>query len=354
MRLAPATAGKLAAGGLLVLLVLAAGIPYAGGEPRYSAFDDRGTDDLTTFRAVAEQDSGLQAVALASGPLALAGIPDADVARTLYVAVAVQRAVSDAEAAALLDFVARGGAVLVADDFGHGRDLAIPFGVQFSTSALWDERNLADDPGLVEASMMDGRYPSVLLNLPSTLSVEPNATTAEAVTVLGRSSAASFVDLNSDGRVDSRDQRGPFTVAVALAYAGGGRAFFVSDSGLFLDGPMDNATLQNAAFAKALLQLALPDGGAVLFDESRHHHAGAAPVMGVLGGLVQLTQRPLLLWPLVGVTVVLASLAAWRWGTPPDWRHRYHPDHPTGITRASAALPAAPADPAPSEAGDRP
>lgn len=350
--LAPATAAKAALAGLAVLLVLAAGIPYLGSEARYSAYDDRGPEDLVAFRALAEQDVGLRHAALATGPLALAMLPDAEVPRTLYVAVGVQRAVTGAEADALLAFVERGGAILVADDFGHGGDLAAPFGVQLTSRPLWDERSLGGDPGLVEASMMDGAYPSVLLNLPATVAVNLTATTAERVTVLGRSSNASFVDLNGDNRVDSHDQRGPFTVAVELTYASGGRAIFVSDSGLFLDAPMENATLRNAAFTKALLQRALPDGGIVLFDESRHYHAGAAPAVGTLAALVKGTQDPLFLWPLVGLLLAGGAYAAWRWGTPPDWRHNHRPDAPTGITRADIApMTAAPREaPAPAHA----
>ncbi|HWG89214.1 MAG TPA: DUF4350 domain-containing protein [Candidatus Thermoplasmatota archaeon] len=363
MALSRGTLGGLVVAAAVVVLLAAASIPHFSADPAYGATDDAPAG-LSRLVALAESEvgsrgGGVTVRTLASGPLALEMIPDAEAPRALYVAVGVEREPSAQEAEALAAFVQRGGRILVADDVGHGGVLAAPFGVQFTRQRLYDERSRDGDASFVEADLrVDQAFSPVLLNVPTALFVDRNATTSCA-RVLGESSARSYVDTNGDGQVDDRDQKGPFTVALGLMpgradcagdgplqcpATGPGCAFFLADSGLLLNGILAtnlSTEYRNDEFTVALLRKALPEGGVLLVDESLHGHGAAAPAVGVMGALVKGSRDPLFLLLLAGLVAAAGGLAAWRLGRAPDWRHVHRPDTPTNVTREALKTPAA-------------
>lgn len=257
------------------------------------------------------QGLGLDALRLSASPSALGRGLQADPARTLLVVASPQAPYTAAEADAVARWVERGGRLLVADAFGQAHTLTAPYGIAF-------ERVRLVDPS--ESPTWDATVGR------ETFKVGPSAPTALLITpglpalVLASSPPASFIDRDGDGLIGAADPQGAFPVIASIGH-GLGKVIVVADPGLFTS---DGARLaENRAFVAALLQQALPDGGAVLVDESRAVEdpalasaaaalsaAAAMPWRAVLAGLAILLLAALLL---------PAALGHWR-------AHRFRPD----------------------------
>lgn len=117
------------------------------GEPHLSAYGDS-WDDVSNFRG-ALVDRGLDVSNIVSSPNLLDSINTThDITKTVFISIGVEKKYTLSEANAIYNFFARGGKVIIADDFGYGNSISnreffegsSGFGVEFSNSPLFDGR----------------------------------------------------------------------------------------------------------------------------------------------------------------------------------------------------------------------
>jgi hypothetical protein len=151
---------------------------------------------------------------------------------------------TEADARAVESFLARGGLVVVADDFGTANQLleAIGAPVRLTGSLLADPLFNLGAPQLPLA-FWGGR--KLALNYATTV----NASVCGACGILAESSAFSYLDLNLNGKRDPGEPVGSFPVAVELR-CGAGKLVVISDSSLFI-----NSMLGREANRELLRQL---------------------------------------------------------------------------------------------------
>ncbi|MCC6050229.1 MAG: GldG family protein [Thermofilum sp.] len=150
---------------------------------------------------------------------------------------------TEADARAVESFLARGGLVVVADDFGTANQLleAIGAPVRLTGSLLADPLFNLGAPQLPLA-FWGGRR--LALNYATTV----NASACGECGILAESSAFSYLNLN--GRRDPGEPVGPFPVAVELRY-GAGKLVVISDSSLFINSMLSREA--NRDFLQQLL-----------------------------------------------------------------------------------------------------
>lgn len=225
-------------------------------------------------------------------PGELAGHPNA----TLLV-VAPGRAPTAAEAAAYRAFVATGGTLVLADDFGAGNALLAAVG---STMRL-DQRNLSSLERAFELPGAPLGYPvegaPLAANLSTVVFDHPVAVTGG--TPFLESSRLSWMDDDGNGRADPNETLGRFALA-ASEEVGAGRVVVVADASLFINAMQGLRVGDNAL----LLARLVPDG--VLVDE-RLSRAAAAD--GPVGTVLWLQERPFI--TVLVTAMALAALAGY-------------------------------------------
>jgi hypothetical protein len=165
-------------------------------------------------------------------------------------------------------FLARGGVILVADNFGSGNGLLELLGIP----ARFDGRLLADSLFYQKQTV----FPSVSVDLPAAGVKELvldhgtvlNITDRAAVSVLASSSPFSFLDLNHDGLKDPKDPSGPFPILAELTVGSGSVILFTSPGSLTND-MIDEGS--NSLLIKNIIQRASQLGGGtptLLVDET--------------------------------------------------------------------------------------
>jgi hypothetical protein len=204
-----------------------------------------------------------------------------NVDNTLLVIIGVEKKYSNDESEAIADYVRRGGRLLLADDFGYANSVAYSkFNVFFYGNRLWDEQ-YEKNPKFVKVSVeledrvSNRKYFSgeIMMNEPSAMETTSGRSTEKV-----HSSSNSWVDFDDNGERGYADTDGdgiPDQPEVTQEYAimieivsEDGKAFFISDPSIFINDMWDRSN--NSAFALALLEYMLPQGGEVIFEESRH------------------------------------------------------------------------------------
>jgi hypothetical protein len=247
--------------------------------------------------------AGFAVEEVGTGPHALDAFGDP--ARTLLVVAGVERSFSPGEVEALAGFVARGGTALVADDFGFGDSVAVRFGVNFDGRVLRDEQYRGNlSLPVFNATIAPNATSSnatVVMNVPTSLGIAPDTPHV----TYAESGTNSYLDANQDGTQQPDDVQGPFPVILGVRL-GQGEAIFASDPGFLQTGLWRD----NRNYTLGLLRAKLPDGGVVVFDESRHAMGPVGGLMAaLLAGEVQATSEPFLALILGGAIVVLAGMA---------------------------------------------
>lgn len=289
----------------LVLLAISGGLfAVAAGsmaaDERHSAF--AGGDGATLVEEA--EALGWDVQRLSSRPETLLHDPAADPHGTVLVVLGPQRPYTDAEAAAVADFVAAGGALWVADNFGHANSVTRQFGIVF-------ERVRLVEPEPAWNASLDGRLYPFHLPDPTALRI---ASSAQAE-VLAASSPASFTDRDGDGIIAAGDPAGPFPVLARLAH-GDGQVVVLAD-------PAPLAAASDAdgrAWLRALLKTV--PGDLLLVDESM---STQDPVLAALAA--QRSAAAAMPWRAVVMAAAALALAGlfaphvWRrWG-----RHVFRP-----------------------------
>lgn len=286
------------------LLIVGSAIAFLSPVPDdHSAWRD-GNSDLRVFRENLLA-AGYETRSVAASPMALESA--ADPSRSLVVVAGVERPYRETEIDALENFVREGGRLLVLDDTGNANTLSARFSVYFSAVPVLDE-NYRANLSLVNVTAKLPRrggdpkvYSPVVMNVPTSLSADDGVNG----TILASTSDSSFGDLGRNRQRDSGDLRGPFTVALEVR-PGAGRVVFVADPDVLASDLVGERGVANAAFTNDLVLSLLPDGGTVLFDESRH----GAPLVEASAGralslVVAATRDPVIRW--VSLAVALAA-----------------------------------------------
>ncbi|MCA1812318.1 MAG: DUF4350 domain-containing protein [Halobacteriales archaeon] len=286
-RLAKPALGAVLAAVIVLWALTAAGM---GGAPRNSAYDEGARGVSILAQGLQVQGIGVQS--LGTGPHAIDAAEEPG--RSVLLVAGVERAYSEGEVQAIQGFVARGGTVLVADDFGFGDQVGAAFGVTFDKRQLRDA-NYDRNVSLVRVNATLGAENfTFTMNVPASLGSAPGAN----VTPLAVSGSDSYIDENLDGQEDTGDIKGPFLVLGAVR-SGPGQALFASDPGMLAN----DLAPDNGPFVQALFKSLLPDGGTVFVDESRHGQEAGAPLAALLAGEVQLTSE-------LGISIAAVLAAA--------------------------------------------
>jgi hypothetical protein len=313
----------------MLLLVLAAVPGASSRHSQLSAFDD-GWDDISDFRADVEYRLGIpiEMRTITSSAAALDAIVDARGA--LYIAVGVERPYAYSEWAAIARFQERGGAVLVADDFGEGGTLLrysgptdVPAlmhaGDRPAASWLFSDDRLADvrvdrNPLLVrvDVPVPDGRTLQLLLDDPSCFVWNEDlgseggggdSGTGDAE-VLAWSSERSWIDADRDGRRDPEEDSRAYPVIV---YEEG--MLLLSDPSVFINDMYHR--YDNREVLILLVETLLPKGGTVIIDESVHIEPGLGSEVDDLGlrAALRALGQPWPMWPGLLFLVVMVAVA---------------------------------------------
>lgn len=318
-----------AAAGILTVLVLALLLPFvvSASDRHLTAYRDGDEDASLALDQLAGRAGNVEAIL--STPHALQDILDPT--RTALVILGAERRYSESETEAIVDFVRRGGNVLLADEGGYGTDIARHAGFGFSSTNLLDDSGHRDDPTLVIATArLDGSDYRLLFNAPTTI---VTLDTYNEFEVIASSSASvypggSFLDTNGDGEVQATDGAASSDAGFPLIIRtklGEGTLVLVSDTGVFMNEQLAIAEYANPAFLAALASTLVPSDGTILVDEARHAPApGLAAYDNAVRTLGRLTSGTLA--PLVTLAVLLLATLAFWWATreTEDWTHHVH------------------------------
>jgi hypothetical protein len=203
-----------------------------------------------------------------------------DPSNTLFISIGPQRDYTLTEVHAIEKFYSKGGRVLLADDTGRMNSLSGRFDITIINGQLYDE-TFQDHPDLVKIDDVDLEFFTgfLLLNKPSSLIFTGGKG-------LVRSSASSWVDRNGNGVMDNLtssqgEAPGPRYIAAMtdpnFKTAGSGNTVIISDPSMFMNNMIREA--DNLDFFLALVNLLLPDGGKVIFDEGVHSTPGTKGII---------------------------------------------------------------------------
>ena len=170
------------------------------------------------------------------------------------------------------EFVANGGTLVVADDFGpHGNALLDDLGAsaRFNGTQLRDERHYYRAPSLpVATNVSETRYTGGVDQMTFN---KPTAIDAGNATVVAVTSPFAYLDRNGTGSLSAGDELGAYPVVTAES-VGEGRVVAVGDPSLFINAMLSRP--DNAAFATAVFDA----HNRALLDYS---HAGEQPPLAV-------------------------------------------------------------------------
>ncbi|MEW5759380.1 MAG: DUF4350 domain-containing protein [Candidatus Thermoplasmatota archaeon] len=249
-------------------------------EPKLSAYSDK-WNGLSKFRNLI-LTNGYETSAIISSPVILNKIEKNELSDEAIVVIGVEKGYRNEERDAIIDFVSKGGSLLIADDFGHGNTIANYFGINFAGKKLRDV-NYDKNPIFVKINVKyKGKDYQILLNDPSAIDKGGN------YEIIANASKYAWLDENKDDIRDIDEKMLSYSVVVFYhPYKSSGRLIFVSDPGLFINNMLNRYDNEN--FALALVKLLLPNGGKIIFDESRHKAEKGKFSSGILSTIISYT-----------------------------------------------------------------
>lgn len=219
--------------GLLGLIIALGFFPVP--DPPYGS-NNTGWQGTSTYRDSFEAQGYLVSRLVLSPSLSQIGDPSTH----LVVVVGGHKPYLPNEIQFFLDFVLRGGHVLLYEDFGFGRTLATAFGMNLSRSPVVDTVSYQTHPHLLVPREVSGSIGevSVVLNQPARVQILQDTledlNSPYSLHPLLNTSAQTFEDLNLDGRFDQANDRpvGQSMVACQLSFEGKGSFTVVGDAQL--------------------------------------------------------------------------------------------------------------------------
>ncbi|MHB8585836.1 MAG: DUF4350 domain-containing protein [Thermoplasmatota archaeon] len=262
---------------IVVVLVGGAFLALAAqGSPAERSYGG-GASDLSDFRSDL-QASGYSTASIEGSTLMLNAGPAPS--KTLLIVAGVQRPYRPSEVAEIDQFVQDGGHLILADDTGNGNQVSTLFGVQIQNVELLEPTNYVKDANFsfynatIQITGNSRSFTPVVFDVPGYLNV--NASTHGQF--IANSTSGSWADLRGTHSLVPGDLPGPFPM-IFEANRGKGQAIFIADSEVFSSALFNNGAWANKKFAEALVSAMLPDGGTVVFDDSRHGDAFPANVV---------------------------------------------------------------------------
>lgn len=198
--------------------------------------------------------------------LSAAGV---DPARGTIIIIGPSKGFSKADGAFVQSFLANGGLVVLADDFGTGNSLL----GQLNTTSRFTGKLVIDlafekKPEFAVAYNFYGPHELLsnvsllLLNYPTAIIPSRNAT------VLATTSSASWMDMDGDEFRDSNEPAGPFPL-LTVERVGKGTLVLLSDPSVLINSMSER--LDNGVFVDNLLAFASKGRSQVLIDESHRN-----------------------------------------------------------------------------------
>jgi len=310
-------------------------------DPQLSAYDED-WNDISSFRQALEEDeeSSYAVSAILSNPAVLDDINNPS--SSLLIIAGIESNYTVLELEILVRFMEKGGSILVLGDYDYSNTIAELFELEFVQHKLWDQ-NYRDNVSLIQtkANLGSASY-NILLNDPVAIKkverIKPRNVgfTGAAFTQneFMHTSKNSWIDLDDDGAITPDDEAAPDSgfwlgVECNLSIEGKnpGSAVFISDSSIGINHMWNEA--QNSEFLIDLVARMLPNGGTVLFDESRHTQEsfGSSLFQAALGFYFLLSGDTLILQVIrlnVLVAVIILTMAlSLRQPEPRRWLHLF-------------------------------
>jgi hypothetical protein len=191
----------------------------------------------------------------------------------------IERPYTSDDTRAIWEFMKAGGNIIIADDFGHGNSLwdntyqgmgtddGVIKDIRFKHQRLYDPSYIKNTKFVSINATFLGRNYQLILNEPAALEIKPGYYSRSSI--LAKSGPGSWLDKNDNGVRDPIETKDSYDI---IAYHKNNKynsaAVIISDPGLFIN---DNwEMMDNSNFILHLINYLLPDGGEVIFDESRH------------------------------------------------------------------------------------
>ena len=313
-------------------------------DPQLSAYDED-WNDISNFRKALEENEELSynVSAILSNPAVLDDLGNPS--SSLLVIAGTESPYTNLELEILVRFMENGGSILVLGDYDYSNTIAQLFDIEFVQHKLWDQ-NYIDNVSLIQTTAHLGTYKSynVLLNDPVAIkemqdsqskTVGWDGNVVWSQTELMTTSKNSWIDSDDDGVITPDDEAAPASgfwlgIEYGIRTTEGenlGSAVFISDSSIGINHMWNEA--QNSEFLIDLVAKILPNGGTVLFDESRHTQEsfGSSLFQAALGFYFLLSGDTLILQVIrlnVLVAVIILTMAlSLRQPEPRRWFHLF-------------------------------
>ena len=313
-------------------------------DPQLSAYDED-WNDISNFRKALEENEELSynVSAILSNPAVLDDIGNPS--SSLLVIAGTESPYTNLELEILVRFMENGGSILVLGDYDYSNTIAQLFDIEFVQHKLWDQ-NYRDNVSLIQTTAHLGPSKSynVLLNDPVAIkemqdsqskTVGWDGNVVWSQTELMTTSKNSWIDSDDDGVITPDDEAAPASgfwlgIEYGIRTTEGenlGSAVFISDSSIGINHMWNEA--QNSEFLIDLVAKILPNGGTVLFDESRHTQEsfGSSLFQAALGFYFLLSGDTLILQVIrlnVLVAVIILTMAlSLRQPEPRRWFHLF-------------------------------
>lgn len=299
---------------ILILLIysLSSILITAPNKPHLSIYSDTWGDLSSCRNAVKNKNYSVSSII--STPTVLTKFDEKKYENMLYLAIGVERPYSKDDANGLWGFLQKGGNIVIADDFGYGNsfwdsDYSASSGkAEFKKHQLFDPNYIKNTTFVTIFATLPGpgKWYNLLLNEPTAL--ERSYGTSD-ITTLGASSDESWLDENNNNVRDPREPRGSYPIIMYISLAANaGKLFVISDPGLFINENWNK--LDNSEYVLDLVQYLLPEGGQVIFDESRHisDNTFENTRRTIYSGLVFMTSTPVAIIVIITIIVIFTVI----------------------------------------------
>jgi hypothetical protein len=334
---------------ILIAFMLVPAVSPQGGDGGISPFrdpDNKAADwkkSSDFYKALkAHSDPEFELYSLVGSPSLLRDIENVE--NTLYIAMGVEKEYRPAEQNILKEFYKAGGKIIIADDYGYANSFSQEFEVNFFGQTMWDtDFEFNNSFPRIKATLNYEEY-VLVMNKPTGLWTRPNVT---EIQIIANGSKDSFVDRNGNGVIDIRDQQGP--ISVIMMYQEPlhtGAIVFIGDPGIFMNDMFDRGGGANGTDAEGknnkkflmdmVTNILLPNGGKIIFDESRHEqNKWSKPVYSSLETVTILTSNYAEMALLVIGLCLILSIVVYKAKDKEDWIHKYD----IGTIKRRADLP---------------
>jgi hypothetical protein len=295
--------------GLLLVLALA---DILTGTRQLSAYEDD-WNDLSAMKSSLKA-KGFKTSSLISTSIMLDELTTGE---SVLAIIGVEKPYLAQEVSAIVEYVERGGYVILADDFGYGSALSEKLAqISFAGKRLWSSA-FEKNPAFVKVNVtLDSTPFTLLLNSPTALErVSSNEIRASTY-------PDSWLDENGNGERDLDEESNPYPVIATINRANlDGAVLIVSDPGMFINDMWNRH--DNSKYILKAIGKYFPGAKEVIFDETRHKPTTVREGAWRDGLFLEIFLMDSIYGKAgIGILTVLALIvAASRVRSPAEWRH---------------------------------